>query len=36
LAILLNGPDLALALQFSLYVLISVVFFKLGLFPLHS
>jgi NADH-quinone oxidoreductase subunit N len=36
LIILLNGQNLALVLQFSLYVLISVVFFKLGLFPLHS
>jgi NADH-quinone oxidoreductase subunit N len=36
LLILLNGQNLALVLQFSLYVLISVVFSKLGLFPLHS
>jgi NADH-quinone oxidoreductase subunit N len=36
LLILLNGQNLAWVLQFSLYILISVVFFKLGLFPLHS
>jgi NADH-quinone oxidoreductase subunit N len=36
LIILLNGQNLSLVLQFGLYVLISVAFFKLGLFPLHS
>jgi NADH-quinone oxidoreductase subunit N len=36
LAILLNELNIAYILQFSLYILISAVFFKLGLFPLHS
>ena len=36
LVILLNESNITLILQFSLYVLISAVFFKLGLFPLHS
>ena len=36
LAILLNESNIVFILQFSLYILISVVFFKLGLFPLHS
>jgi NADH-quinone oxidoreductase subunit N len=36
LVILLNESNIIFILQFSLYVLITVVFFKLGLFPLHS
>ena len=36
LAILLNESNIVFILQFSLYILISAVFFKLGLFPLHS
>jgi len=36
LSLLLNSPNLPFALQFSLFIIVSIVFFKLGLFPLHS
>jgi NADH-quinone oxidoreductase subunit N len=36
LSLLVNSPNLALILQFGLFIIVSIIFFKLGLFPLHS